>query len=144
MEADPRRVSEERQSRNQAPYLLERESCATLRHALRQVCLHCGWSLLTDHVHVVAEGEPQPEKIRNDFKSYTCRSLNRPERDGPDRKRWARYGSARWLRKDQDVRRAIPYVVEEQGEEEERRGGNSGCAFNGFKLCGVFAAAHQI
>ena len=131
LEADPRRVSEERQSRNQAPYLLERESGATLRHALSQVCLHGGRRLLAAHVHVVVEGEPQPEKIRNDFKSYACGSLNRPERDGPDRKRWARHGSTRWLRKDQDVR------------EEERSGGNSGCAFGGFKLCGVFAAAHQ-
>ena len=82
-EADLRRVSEERQSRNQARYLLERESGATLLHALRQVCLHGGWSLLAAHLHLVVEGEPQPEKIRNNFKSYASRSMNRPERDGP-------------------------------------------------------------
>ena len=53
----------------------------------------------------------------NDFKSYASRGLNRLERDGPDRKRWARHGSTRWLWKDEDVREAIRYVVEEQGED---------------------------
>jgi hypothetical protein len=52
----------------------------------------------------------------NDFKSYASRSLNRLLHDGADRKRWARHGSTRWLWKDQDVREAIRYVVEEQGE----------------------------
>ncbi len=84
--------------------------------------MHRGWSLLaayvlTNHVHVAVEGEPQPEKIMNDFKSYASRSLNRLGRNGPDRKRWARHGSTRWLWKDQDVREAIRHVVEEQGED---------------------------
>ena len=95
---------------NQAPYLLYR---TTLLHALREVCMHRAWSVLTAHVrmnpvHVVVEGEPQSGKIRNDFKSYASRSWNRPGRDGPDRKRWARHGSTRWLWKDQDVRPNAP------------------------------------
>jgi hypothetical protein len=48
-----------------------------------------------------------------DFKAYASRALNRIE--GP-RRRWARHGSTRWLWRDQDVRRAIRYIVEEQGE----------------------------
>jgi len=52
----------------------------------------------------------------NDFNSYASRGLNRLGRDGPDRKCWARHGSTRWLWKDQDVRDAIRYVVEQQGE----------------------------
>ena len=52
----------------------------------------------------------------NDFKAYTSRALNRLDGDGPGRKRWARHGSTRWLWNDQDVREAIRYVVEEQGE----------------------------
>jgi len=52
----------------------------------------------------------------NGFKSYASRRLNQSEIDEPDRKRWARHGSTRWLWKDQDLVDAIRYVVEEQGE----------------------------
>ena len=52
----------------------------------------------------------------NAFKGYASRGLNRLGLDGPDRKRWARHGSTRWLWKDEDVLNAIRYVVEEQGE----------------------------
>jgi hypothetical protein len=65
---------------------------------------------------VVVEAEVRPEKLMNDFKSYASRGLNRLAADGSDRKRWARHGSTRWLWKDQEVREAIRYVVEEQGE----------------------------
>jgi hypothetical protein len=51
-----------------------------------------------------------------DFKSYASRSLNRLRSDEADRKRWARHGSTRWLWTDEDVKQAIRYVIEEQGE----------------------------
>jgi REP element-mobilizing transposase RayT len=121
LDADPGRASAERQRMNQAPYLLDRECRTVVLEALREVCLQRRWSLLaahvrTNHVHVVVEAEVQPEKVMNDFKSYASRNLNRLLHDGADRKRWARHGSTRWLWKDQDVRKAIRYVVEEQGE----------------------------
>jgi len=78
----------------QAPYRLDRKSRAAVLEALRAVCAHRG----------------------HDFKSYASRGLNRLGADGSDRKRWARHGSTRWLWKDQDVREAIRYVIEEQGE----------------------------
>jgi REP element-mobilizing transposase RayT len=121
LEADPARAAAERQGMKQAPYLLDRESRMAVLEALREVCSHRGWSLLaahvrTNHVHVVVEAEAQPEKVMNDFKSYASRGLNRLGGDGSDRKRWARHGSTRRLWKDQDVRDAIQYVVEAQGE----------------------------
>jgi REP element-mobilizing transposase RayT len=89
--------------------------------ALREVCEHRGWGLLaahvrTNHVHVVVEAEVSPERIMNDFKSYASRALNRLDHHGSDPRRWARHGSTRWLWKDRDVKEAICYVVEEQGE----------------------------
>ena len=121
LEADPQRLSAESRSMIQAPYSLDQESRPVVLHALREVCLHRGWSLLaahvrTNHVHAVVEAEERPEKVMNDFKSYASRGLNLLGRDGSDRKRWARHGSTRWLWKDRDVREAIRYVVEEQGE----------------------------
>ena len=50
----------------------------------------------------------------SDFKAYASRNLNLAE--NLHRKRWARHGSTRWLSTDQDVREAIQYVVEEQGQ----------------------------
>jgi hypothetical protein len=52
----------------------------------------------------------------NTFKSYASRGLNRLAHDAPDRKRWARHGSTRWLWKDEDVQEAIQYVISRQGE----------------------------
>jgi len=52
----------------------------------------------------------------NEFKAYASRELNRVGSDGPDRKRWARHGSTRWLWKDQDVMRAQQYVFDKQSE----------------------------
>ena len=121
LEADPRRASAEQGRMNQSPYLLDRAAREVVLQALCEVCLYRGWSLLaahvrTNHVHVIVEAEVGPEKVMNDFKSYASRGLNHMGRDGHDRKRWARHGSTRWLWKDQDVREAIRYVIEEQGE----------------------------
>lgn len=67
-------------------------------------------------MHIGVEAEVSPEKVMNDFKSYASRALNQLGCDGLSRRRWARRGSTRWLWKDQDVREAIRYVVEQQGE----------------------------
>ncbi len=120
LEADPQRVSAELGRIKQVPYLLDRDSRATVLQALREICLCRAWTLFaahvrTTHVHAV-EAPVRPEKVMNDFKSYASRGLNRLGRDGIDRKRWARHGSTRWLWQDQDVRDAIRYVVEQQGE----------------------------
>jgi REP element-mobilizing transposase RayT len=121
LEADPPRESAETSSMQQAPYALDQEARSAVLEALREVCLHRGWGLLaahvrTNHVHVILEAEVPPERIMNALKSYASRALNRRGCDGSNRRRWAHHGSTRWLWKDQDVRKAIHYVVHEQGE----------------------------
>jgi hypothetical protein len=51
-----------------------------------------------------------------DFKAYASRPLNGMRLDEPNRKRWARHGSTRWLWKPHHVSAAMQYVVVEQGE----------------------------
>jgi hypothetical protein len=46
----------------------------------------------------------------NEFKSYASRELNQSTSERPDRKRWARHGSTRWLWKDEDVCRSSPLL----------------------------------
>jgi len=101
--------------------LLDQYRRATVLDALREVCLHHGWSLgaahvRTDHVHAVVDAEVRPDKIMHAFKSYSGRNLNRLGIDKPARKRGARHGSMRWLWRDEDVQNAIHYVVSGQGE----------------------------
>jgi REP element-mobilizing transposase RayT len=120
LEPNPQRIASERERMTQQPYLLDADSRAAVLDAVRAVCSHRAWKLLaahirSTHVHVVVEAEVKPEMILNAFKAYSSRALNRMGRDGSGRKRWARHGSTRWLWKDQDVRDAIRYVVEEQG-----------------------------
>jgi len=121
VEANPERVAVKRQQMDQTPYCLDRDRRAAVLGALREVCSHRNWNLWaahvrTNHVHAVVEADVRPEMVMNTFKSYASRGLNRLGSDEPDRKRWARHGSTRWLWKDEDVREAIRYVVEGQGE----------------------------
>ena len=89
--------------------------------SVRERCIERHWNLLaahvrTNHVHVVVEAEARPERAMNDLKSFASRLLNRNGLDEPDRKRWARHGSTRWLWKREEVSAAIQYVVHGQGD----------------------------
>jgi REP element-mobilizing transposase RayT len=121
LEPNPERATTEAELMDQKPYLLDSVRRAAVLESIREVCFYRGWNLFaahlrTTHVHVIVEAEAQPEKVMNDFKSYASRRLNRMGCDAPQRKRWAHHGSTRWLFEDEDVRQAIRYVVEEQGE----------------------------
>jgi REP element-mobilizing transposase RayT len=120
-EASPQRRAAKLEQMDQAPYCLDHDRRAAVISALREVCLYRRWTLLaaharTNHVHVIVEAEVRPGMMMNTFKSYASRGLNRLGIDQPNRKRWARHGSTRWLFKDEDVHEAIRYVIAGQGE----------------------------
>lgn len=80
--ADLKRVSAERRLMAQSPYCMDRKRRDTVLASLLERCSQRGWSLLaaqvrTNHVHIVVEGEAEPERIMNDLKSYASRCLNR-------------------------------------------------------------------
>lgn len=121
IETNPERVSVELRQMDQPAYQMDRRRLEAVLAALRERCCGRGRNLLaahvrTNHVHLVVEGEPRPERIMNDLKSYASRCLNRMGLDEPARKRWARHGSTRWLWKPENVSAAIRYVIDEQGE----------------------------
>ena len=105
----------------QPAYSLDQPRRVAVLAGLRERCSVLDWSLLaahvrTNHVHVVVESEAPPERVMNDLKSYASRVLNQMGFDTPDRKRWARHGSTRWLQDRESVSAAIRYVAEKQGE----------------------------
>jgi hypothetical protein len=57
----------------------------------------------------------KPEPVMTALKAYSNRALNQHALDLPDRRRWARHGSTRYLWTGESVRAAIQYVVREQG-----------------------------
>jgi REP element-mobilizing transposase RayT len=120
-EPDAARAEAEKGLMDQAPYLLDAATRACVLESLCENCDYCGWTLLaadvrSTHVHAVVEAEVEPEKVLSVFKAYASRRLNLGGFDGAGRKRWARHGSTRWLWSDEDVRSAVRYVVDEQGE----------------------------
>lgn len=121
VEADPQRVKAEFQRMEQPPYGMDQSPREAVLTALRERCRQRHWTLLaahvrTNHVHMVVEAAARPEKVMNDIKSYASRYLNQMGLGEPDRKRWARHGSTRWLWKLEHVSAAIRYVVDEQGD----------------------------
>ena len=121
IEPDPKRAWAERQRMDQPPYDMDRPRREAILSAIVERCSERRWILRaahvrTNHVHVVIDGDVRPERIMNDLKSYASRCLNRLGPDQPNRKRWARHGSTRWLWTLESVSAAIRYVVDQQGD----------------------------
>ena len=121
LEANSVRVESERERMDQLPYHLDQIRRAAVLEAIQEVCLHRGWDLLaahvrSSHVHTVVAAEIRPERVMTAFKAYASRRLNDIGPDEPNRKRWARHGSTRWLWKAEQISAAIQYVVAEQGD----------------------------
>lgn len=117
-------AEKEQRSRNrmiQEPYVLDATRRQLVLRTLQEVCSCRGWTLLaahvrTNHVHLVATAGCKPEPVLNALKAYSSRALNHFALDGPDRRRWARHGSTRYLWTRESVSAAIQYVVHEQGD----------------------------
>jgi len=106
---------------DQPPYGMDKTRRDAVLRSILERCADREWTLLAahvraNHVHLVIEADAKPERIMNDLKSYASRCMNQQGLDEPERKRWARHGSTRWLWSREDVSAAIRYVVDQQGE----------------------------
>ena len=105
---------------SQPPYDLDAARRPHVLAGVQEVCARRAWGLLAAHVrpahvHVVVAAGDTAEKVLHALKSYASRRLNAAGLDTPDRKRWARHGSTRYLWHRQAVEEAVAYVVDEQG-----------------------------
>ncbi len=73
-------------------------------------------AIMANHCHLVVgvPGDPDPEKLLGDFKSYGSRKLNRTGHTVPHDKRWTKSGSKRKLPDDQAVLNAIQYTIDQE------------------------------
>jgi hypothetical protein len=67
-------------------------------------------------VHVVIDADQRAEQVMNALKAYASRALNQNGFERPDRRRWARHGSTRYLWTRDAVSAAVHCVVCEQGD----------------------------
>jgi REP element-mobilizing transposase RayT len=123
--ADQELEQKERASMTQAPYQMDAQRRRIVLKAIREVCEYREWQLHAihvrqTHVHVIVSASDTPERIMNDFKAYASRALNRANLDSPDRKRWTRHGSTRYINDDAYLAAAINYVLKKQGDSMER------------------------
>ncbi|MGE0128009.1 MAG: transposase [Blastocatellales bacterium] len=119
---DEEREEEERRRLKQAPVELDEARRIAVDKAVREVCVHRGWTLRainvrTNHVHVVVSASCKPKKVLNDFKAYATRGMRKAgvwkSAIGP----WAEKGSRRYLWKPRQVERACDYVLNHQGDD---------------------------
>ena len=94
---------------------------AVVERAIREVCEHRGYVLLalnarTNHVHSVVTAPCKPEHVMDSFKAYATRRLREAGLLGLDVKPWSRHGSTPYLWTEDQVQRAIDYVINGQGD----------------------------
>ncbi|MFN6963160.1 MAG: transposase [Pyrinomonadaceae bacterium] len=84
--------------------------------AIKEVCSHRGYGLRalnvrTNHTHSVVSAAVKPEKIVNEFKSYSTRKLRKDLQIDSGAKVWSRGASTRYLWKPRHVEAAVDYVL---------------------------------
>jgi REP element-mobilizing transposase RayT len=96
----------------QPSYEMDAQRRRIVLEAICNVCAFRGWNLhavyvRARHVHVVVTGAQTPERMMNDFKAYASRALNKAGLDNPERKRWTRHGSTRYINNESYLAAAI-------------------------------------
>ncbi len=110
------------------PYFeFDRKRAMIALQAMIEVAGHRKWCLRAAHlrprhVHLVVLSASEPRRITVDMKSYASRALNRAGCDDRERKRWTRGGSGKYLWTEEDVNRAVHYVLHGQGKPFVRHG----------------------
>jgi REP element-mobilizing transposase RayT len=118
-----RKLCEDEQTELKRPAIvLNRAQRVVVERAIREVCQHREYVLLavnvrTNHVHSVVTATCKPEHVMNSFKAYATRQLREAGLLGEDAKPWARRGSTPYLWIEEQVQRAIDYVVNGQGDQ---------------------------
>jgi REP element-mobilizing transposase RayT len=122
MPPNTRILIDERNELKTRPVVLNKLQRAVVESSIRRTCevkkydLHAV-NVRTNHVHAVISGSGKPEPIMNALKSHATRDLRRGNLLQPNVKPWARHGSTAYLWEEDQLRKAIEYVLFGQGDE---------------------------
>ena len=122
MPANEKLVDDERAELKNPTILLNRAQRDVVASAIREVCQHRAYVLhalnvRTNHVHSVVSASCRPEHVMESFKAYATRKLRDEDLLSRDVKPWARHGSTPYPWTEEEVSRAIDYVLNGQGDE---------------------------
>jgi REP element-mobilizing transposase RayT len=120
--ANPLLENSNRKQLKHAPIILDARQRKVVERAVREVCEYRKYMLRalnvrTNHAHCVVSAMCKPETVLDTFKVYATRALRGAGLIGLKTKPWARHGSTVYLWKEEDVAKAIEYVMQGQGEE---------------------------
>ena len=103
------------------PVLLTSSQAEEVVRQFHETAVYRGWTLLAvavmaNHVHLVVgvDGDPEPDTLLRDFKSYASRRLNRVYGVRVGGTWWTEGGSRRKLPDDAAVRAAVAYVERQE------------------------------
>lgn len=103
------------------PVILSAEQRTTVERAIREVCDYRRWALhaanvRTNHAHtVVSIGAYSSKFALNSFKAYSTRHLRQSGLWSYSHSPWSDKGSRRHIWNEEELQRAIDYVVNGQG-----------------------------
>jgi REP element-mobilizing transposase RayT len=105
----------------QAPVKLDTRRRSAINEAIEDTCGIRKWKLWTqnvrtNHVHVVVSAPCDPEVVLRALKANASRKMREARCWQSRQTPWARKGSKRWLWTHDQLRSAINYVENEQGE----------------------------
>jgi REP element-mobilizing transposase RayT len=113
----PGLVAAARRNLKGCPIYFGPEHAAALLAQFQETASYRHWqplavAIMANHIHIVVgvPGDPDPEKILGDFKSYGSRALNRRWGKPESETWWTESGSKRKLPTEQGIRNAIEYV----------------------------------
>lgn len=117
---NPARQRFERELLTREPVVFSEEQRRAVASAISEVCDYRAWRLhalnvRSNHVHVVVTSEAPIDQVLNTFKVYATRELRECGLMSSGTRTWARHGSARFLRDEQDVIDAVSHVLDYQG-----------------------------
>ena len=109
-----------RNSMKGEPLLLDQSRRKVVLAAIQETCKVRGWWLpaahiRTTHIHAIVATEDKPERVLIDLKSYASRGLVKAGLETSARSKWAKHGSTRYLWEEDELHRAIDYVLNGQG-----------------------------
>jgi len=126
---DDKRVTALRRRMKHEPYKLSEAARRIVHETIEEHSRRESWELLavnvrSNHVHaVVRYAGVSPEAMIGDWKSWGTRGLRACGLAGPTQPVWTKHGSTRYLWKNDELSRAIQYVLE--GQDADRFGDQS-------------------
>ncbi|HQU83904.1 MAG TPA: transposase [Pyrinomonadaceae bacterium] len=103
------------------PFIFNGEMRKIINEVIREVCEYRKYHLIaintrTNHVHCVVAGNDKPESIMTTFKSYITRRFREGLKISTETKIWSRHGSTKYLWTDEQIEKAVDYVINGQGD----------------------------